>query len=53
MEKYKEKIMSVYNILTNDRSNQEVALAKDLAAKGKLMGPSLIMKSASKPVRFL
>ena len=40
VKKYKEKIMSVRDILANDQSKQEASLKKNLARKP--MNPSLI-----------
>ena len=55
VKKYKETVMSVCNILTNDQLNQEVSLKKKLAASGKVMSHSLVGKTETTPnaVSFL
>lgn len=45
VEKYEEKIKSVCSILTDDQLKQKAFLRQKLVAIGKLMDPSLLVRS--------
>lgn len=48
VEKYKENIISVYNILIKDQLQQKVSLKKQMTGKGKLMNPSLTIRTGGR-----